>query len=704
MENYLAEAFQKLSLLKEDDFDITADRDVVDELKSFVADDVEEIPEEPVIDVDAESEEDLADNYVGKVILECACCHTRIYKDEAEVVVDEESGLANIEEACPVCNNVMGYTVIGKIEKFDEEEPEAEDDVIDFSDAENDPAPEAPVESLKDRLRKKRTALKEGKDVCPNCGKNPCECDKEPLEEGAGLAGAALGAVVGNLTKLGTGKGAILGAVTGKALEMLSNSKLASNVKDALEGQLKKGQWEELRNVTCPNCGKDGTLLKKKKSSDILCDYCGQSYKLDNQDLKKSKSFAEAYDLTEFFGEPLTESFEKQLSRSLIKEGFGATISAILADPAKMAALSTLLGMTIDAIKQLEETELAKLLRDWLRNLSKAKGETKAAPKTESLKEDLDPEVRCQDCAYLVEGEDGSWICDIDGADIHTITECPVGNTGSEFDESLNEGIENLSMDTDDTHVEMNSTPDGGATVTVEPKMSDEFPPDDADALGPGFESGEEEIVPLSDEEQEEILANEPEGEETDLEFEEEPLGDEELLADEEPLEGEEEVGEEEEEEELPEESLKTTGKPVNEDLDAEDDGIDIDEFDEDKFNDLCESYLRKVYENVNTFNTTAIQDLGNKLIVEGTILFKNNKQMKSKFVFTEANETKSGKVVLAGYNETFSKQPKSFKLKGTLKDNHYVAESMAYRYTVKNLNEGKTEKTKVLGKVKTKK
>ena len=66
MENYLIEAFQKLSLLKEDDFDITADRDVVDELQSFVADDVEEIPEEPVIDLDAESDEDLADNYVGR--------------------------------------------------------------------------------------------------------------------------------------------------------------------------------------------------------------------------------------------------------------------------------------------------------------------------------------------------------------------------------------------------------------------------------------------------------------------------------------------------------------------------------------------------------------------------------------------------------------------------------------------------------------
>ena len=53
MENFLREAFQKLSLL-ENDFDFSSvDKDKIDELKSFVADDVEIIPEEPVIDVEA---------------------------------------------------------------------------------------------------------------------------------------------------------------------------------------------------------------------------------------------------------------------------------------------------------------------------------------------------------------------------------------------------------------------------------------------------------------------------------------------------------------------------------------------------------------------------------------------------------------------------------------------------------------------------
>jgi len=548
MENYLIEAFQKLSLLKEDDFDITADRDVVDELQSFVADDVEEIPEEPVIDLDAESDEDLADNYVGKVILECACCHTRIYKDESEVVVDEESELANIDEACPVCNNAMGYTVIGKIEKFDDEPEEVEDDEIDFSDAENDPADEEPVESLRDRIKRKRESLKEAKDVCPECGKNPCVCEK---------------------------------------------------------------------------CEEDESLEEDSVNE----------AELSPMDRLRKK----------YGGQVKAESIEEDIDRTL----------------------------DVDT-------------------------ENNLPPHSE---------FQTEDSARLEDMED---------------------------DPVLTEGIENLSMDTDDTHVEMTSTEDGGATVTVEPK--DEFPEDDAANLGPGFEGpgfedlgGEEEIVPLSSEEQDDILDNEPEGEEEAGDLDMDDLGDLDF-EEEEPAEGEEE---EDEEEELPEESLKSnSGEKINESEEFEEDADDyflvpgdksvgealdkgeptadtdelIDDFDDDAFNDLAESFLRRVYDNVNTFITTAARDSGDKFIVEGIIKYKNDKMAKTSFVFTEANETRSGKIVLEGYNETFSKQPKSFKIRGKLDNHNYIAESMLYHYTVRSLNEGKVERTKVQGRVKVKK
>ena len=47
---YLAEAFQQLKCLNEDAFDLSADKGVVDELQSFVADDIEAPFEEEIIE------------------------------------------------------------------------------------------------------------------------------------------------------------------------------------------------------------------------------------------------------------------------------------------------------------------------------------------------------------------------------------------------------------------------------------------------------------------------------------------------------------------------------------------------------------------------------------------------------------------------------------------------------------------------------
>ena len=123
MENYFESAFQKLRLIEET-FDID-DHDKLDELTSFVADDVELPKEEIIYDEKAEGESDIADAYVGKVILECDCCHSWVYKDSNEVVIDEESGLANIDDECPVCKGKFGFNVVGKIQDFDNPETTA---------------------------------------------------------------------------------------------------------------------------------------------------------------------------------------------------------------------------------------------------------------------------------------------------------------------------------------------------------------------------------------------------------------------------------------------------------------------------------------------------------------------------------------------------------------------------------------------------
>ena len=83
MTNYLQEAFQRLSLL-EDDFPLS-ETDSLTKLKEYMEDDIEMPEDEVIIDPEADKETELQDNYIGKVIIECSSCHTRLYKDEDDV-------------------------------------------------------------------------------------------------------------------------------------------------------------------------------------------------------------------------------------------------------------------------------------------------------------------------------------------------------------------------------------------------------------------------------------------------------------------------------------------------------------------------------------------------------------------------------------------------------------------------------------------
>lgn len=112
--NYINEAFKKLETLNEEEFSLT--KDGVNELKKFKdGDDLDVIT---VIDPDAEHEDDVQDSYVGKVILDCEVCHSKLYKDLTDVNVDEELGLANKDDECPYCYSTEGFKVIGQVADF----------------------------------------------------------------------------------------------------------------------------------------------------------------------------------------------------------------------------------------------------------------------------------------------------------------------------------------------------------------------------------------------------------------------------------------------------------------------------------------------------------------------------------------------------------------------------------------------------------
>lgn len=158
MEN-LFEAFQELKILDEDVFNVTADG--IEEVKNFKDDEGTDVYNdlELVIDPEAETEEELEDSYIGKAILCCDVCDSKIYKNPEEVVISEDETLANIGEICPYCQSSDGFKVIGQVAEFcpecaEEPKVETEDDVkVDIEEKEEDSKEDVKEESFRKKQR-----------------------------------------------------------------------------------------------------------------------------------------------------------------------------------------------------------------------------------------------------------------------------------------------------------------------------------------------------------------------------------------------------------------------------------------------------------------------------------------------------------------------------------------------------------------------
>lgn len=215
----------------------------------------------------------------------------------------------------------------------------------------------------------------------------------------------------------------------------------------------------------------------------------------------------------------------------------------------------------------------------------------------------------------------------------------------------------------------MTSDESGKVTITTEPLTEADGELEIPDTAVPGEES----VVPLDFEDTSAIETNiSPEEQEEILDASEDSL---------EPAIAPEEAPEEE--------------------LPAEEEESEEEEFEveEESFNYLGNTFAKKLYENVSSYKITNAKDDGNTLVVEGLITFNSGKTRPTKFVFEEATETKTGRIVLEGFNDTFSKD-KAFKLRGKLVNGKFISESLRYNYSINRLNEstGATEPIAVRG------
>ena len=128
---------------------------------------------------------------------------------------------------------------------------------------------------------------------------------------------------------------------------------------------------------------------------------------------------------------------------------------------------------------------------------------------------------------------------------------------------------------------------------------------------------------------------------------------------------------------------------------------VPIDEFDEETFDELGESFLKNTYENVKSYKTESIKEQdGNKLVVEGLITFSSGKVKKTSFIFEAKDITKSGKVRFIGENCQLSRGKKSFTVAGKVQEGKFISESLNYNYRAKDAKSGKS--TRMYGTVRT--
>lgn len=143
--DYINEAFRSLESLNEDIFSV--DHDGINELSDFMSSDVNDEEKISIIDMDAETEDDLQDSYVGKIICDCNVCHSHVFKDKDQITIDED-GVVDIEDDCPYCGEHNGFVIIGEIAEFN---PNAEEEVVEetaeVEEVTQDPAEEADDEA-----------------------------------------------------------------------------------------------------------------------------------------------------------------------------------------------------------------------------------------------------------------------------------------------------------------------------------------------------------------------------------------------------------------------------------------------------------------------------------------------------------------------------------------------------------------------------
>ena len=667
MSQYINEAFKQFRLLESEDLDLSpTGLDTLDTYMNQAMSD-EDID---IIDLEAEAEEDLKKSYIGKVICDCNVCHSNIFYNKEDIVIDED-GIVNIEDECPYCMSLDGYTIVGEIKPYEESvaEEEHEDDVdldVDLDDNEETEEP-IEIESEDDDDLDESLQLSES--------------DKKSIEDYESTI----------LKIFNTNDQKVVDSYIKDNILVVecdnSNPTLITDLRRSLKRKLPDNiEFDSERNdngfygktyefyiyddldeslTEAFSKGQDVYIKPSKRVGKIKSHIKNDLYEVETYD-GEDKGLPDRVDTYYASDLELKESLplsgvaklkgKKTLRRRDEYDGckciLGRNNTELSGDKDLHESIDDIYNdvMTPEEARKYWDSEkdsdpvLAEFdnFQDWY-DESVKNGYIKESITESTEKFEIVPagQGKWKVLKNSVNGgrvsEDSRIVIDADTKE--EAKEILLAN-GFKAEELL-ESIENVSIDTEDETMTMTTKEDGGVVIETSPK--EEFEETFEEEEPTELENGDEMIAPL-DPETEDELGITDESEEDDMNFD---FG-----------------------EETPEED------------------VDIDEFDEETFDGLGESYLRRCYENVNSFKTTNVICNENLLTVEGNIGFKSGNVKKTSFIF-EAKESSNGKYVFEGYNNEINIGKKAFRLNCSIDNKKIIPESLNYNYRSKNdLNE----------------
>lgn len=603
MNAYIEDAFTRLNALTEDTFELTDTG--VEKLKEF---EEEPIDDEIIItDIDAEEEDDLEDSYLGKVILDCDVCHALFYKDKDDVVIDEDTELANVGEECPYCASESGYKIIGQVAEFCKECDDKKDEVKDEEEISVDekdfneslrktPSKKAVVKKLteardrtskRDRIDARRDDRVERAKKAFNRVRDDSDADRDYRLKKAGLKESD-DSYIANARKFADEIG-----------KMTKEQAARWYYKEY--GFHKQGPADKAEKIVYDALRKQLGLRESKcnESDKPTATSIEDAQKWVDYDMKRyGRISKKTQDLVDKAGFQIIKSDHGQYevaagkfeSRNRKPVGSRLKEAPIYGLETQYDARQSFHGKAqVETDNRGNET-----LYSYGTPVAKinARGKVSLLPRWDESQTTL-RHVK----EFLKQ---------------HGLKADSLAQIKKDY---LKEDFERVDIETDREKMSMTADKDGKVTVTTEPRKEDH----DAEMV--------------------------------------------------EPLE------------------LDTKAEIEDNSID-----IDVDDFSEEEFDELGESYLKKVYENVDGYKTTGVKRLRNGIKVEGLIKFASGNSKKTSFAFEAKEATKSGNIRLIGENLEITRGKKAFSLVGRVDGKKLISESLNYNYRTKD-STGKSQR-----------